>query len=263
MEDKVFMFSAVLLLPFIGTSLGAMGVFFLKSGLSDNVRKGLSGFAAGVMTAASVWSLLIPAMDNSEAMGRLAFVPAVVGFLVGVAFLLLLDNIIPHMHVVSGEMEGPRTKMSKTLMMVFAVALHNIPEGMAVGVVCAGWLSGETAITAIGALSLSIGIALQNFPEGAIVSMPLHIAGGSKKKSFWLGVLSGALEPVAAVITILLSTQILPILPYMLSFAAGAMMYVVVEELVPDMAEGSHSNSGTILYAFGFALMMVLDVALG
>ncbi len=262
MKEQDFVLLVVLLLPFLGTSLGSMGVFFLKKGLGEKVRRSLSGFAAGVMTAASVWSLLIPAMDHSESMGKFAFVPAVVGFMLGIFFLLVLDMVIPHVHVVSGESEGPKSRMSRTMMMVFAVALHNIPEGMAVGVVCAGWLSGETSITAVGALSLSIGIALQNFPEGAIVSMPLSLAGGNKMKSFWLGVFSGALEPVAAVATILLSGYIVPVLPYLLSFAAGAMIYVVVEELVPDMAEGGHSNVGTISYALGFALMMMLDVAL-
>ncbi len=252
-----------LLIPFIGTSLGAVCVLFLKNELNLSLRRALTGFAAGVMVAASVWSLLIPSMEQSEGMGRLAFIPAVVGFLLGIFFLLFLDSVIPHLHLDSERPEGLKSSLSRTTMMVFAVALHNIPEGMAVGVVYAGWLSGNQGITSSGALALALGIAIQNFPEGAIVSMPLNSNGVSKKKACLYGILSGAVEPLAGLITILLSGLIIPILPYLLSFAAGAMLYVVVEELIPEMSEGEHSNIGTIMFALGFSLMMVLDVALG
>lgn len=252
-----------LLIPFAGTSLGAACVFFMKKDLSRTVQRALTGFAAGVMVAASVWSLLIPAMDQSEGMGHWAFVPAVVGFLIGILFLLLLDNIIPHLHMNADKAEGPRSSFRKTTMMLLAVTLHNIPEGMAVGVVYAGFLSGSADITAGGALALALGIAIQNFPEGAIISMPLHAQGTGKAKAFGGGVLSGAVEPVGALLTILLSGLLVPVMPYLLSFAAGAMMYVVVEELIPEMSEGEHSNIGVIMFALGFALMMALDVALG
>ena len=251
------------LIPFLGTALGAACVFFMKKSMSDNVQRILTGFAAGVMVAASVWSLLIPAMEQSEGMGRLAFVPAVVGFLFGIFFLLLLDHVIPHLHLGSEEAEGPKSKLQKTTMLVLAVTLHNIPEGMAVGVVYAGYLSGSTGMTVMGALVLAIGIAIQNFPEGAIISMPLRAAGMSKKRAFASGALSGIVEPVAALITILAAEFMIPILPYLLSFAAGAMLYVVVEELIPEMSEGKHSNLGTIFFAVGFCVMMILDVALG
>ena len=251
------------LIPFLGTALGAACVFFMKKSMSDNVQRILTGFAAGVMVAASVWSLLIPAMEQSEGMGRLAFVPAVVGFLFGIFFLLLLDHVIPHLHLGSEEAEGPKSKLQKTTMLVLAVTLHNIPEGMAVGVVYAGYLSGSTGMTVMGALVLAIGIAIQNFPEGAIISMPLRAEGMSKKRAFASGALSGIVEPVAALITILTAEFMIPILPYLLSFAAGAMLYVVVEELIPEMSEGKHSNLGTIFFAVGFCVMMILDVALG
>ena len=251
------------LIPFLGTALGAACVFFMKKSMSDNVQRILTGFAAGVMVAASVWSLLIPAMEQSEGMGRLAFVPAVVGFLFGIFFLLLLDHVIPHLHLGSEEAEGPKSKLQKTTMLVLAVTLHNIPEGMAVGVVYAGYLSGSTGMTVMGALVLAIGIAIQNFPEGAIISMPLRAEGMSKKRAFASGALSGIVEPVAALITILAAEFMIPILPYLLSFAAGAMLYVVVEELIPEMSEGKHSNLGTIFFAVGFCVMMILDVALG
>ena len=251
------------LIPFLGTALGAACVFFMKKSMSDNVQRILTGFAAGVMVAASVWSLLIPAMEQSEGMGRLAFVPAVVGFLFGIFFLLLLDHVIPHLHLGSEEAEGPKSKLQKTTMLVLAVTLHNIPEGMAVGVVYAGYLSGGTGMTVMGALVLAIGIAIQNFPEGAIISMPLRAEGMSKKRAFASGALSGIVEPVAALITILAAEFMIPILPYLLSFAAGAMLYVVVEELIPEMSEGKHSNLGTIFFAVGFCVMMILDVALG
>ena len=251
-----------LLIPFLGTSLGAALVFFMKKELSIRLQNMLSGFAAGVMVAASVWSLLIPSMEMVSDRGKLAFVPAAVGFCAGMIFLLILDKAIPHMHLDESE-EGPKSKLQKTTMMVLAVTLHNIPEGMAVGILYAGWVNGSAQITQAGALTLAIGIAIQNFPEGAIISMPLHSRGLSKAKSCWYGVLSGIVEPLAGLLTILLANLVLPVLPYFLSFAAGAMIYVVVEELVPEMAEGEHSNWGTITFMLGFALMMILDVALG
>ena len=252
-----------ILIPFAGTSLGAAMVFFMKTSLNEQVSRALTGFAAGVMVAASIWSLLIPSMEQSAAMGIWAFVPAVIGFWVGILFLLLLDHIIPHLHRNSDEAEGPRSRLKRTTMLVLAVTLHNIPEGMAVGVVYAGWLSGNTYITVTGALALSIGIAIQNFPEGAIISLPLRAEGAGKGKSFLYGVLSGVVEPIGAFLTILAATLILPALPYLLSFAAGAMMYVVIEELIPEMSVGKHSDIGTVFFAMGFALMMALDVALG
>ncbi len=252
-----------ILIPFLGTSLGAGCVFFLKKSLSDSIQRALTGFAAGVMVAASVWSLLIPAMDQSASMGRLAFFPAAVGFWLGILFLLLLDHVIPHLHQNSTQAEGPRSQLQRTTMMVLAVTLHNIPEGMAVGVVYAGYLSGSAQITAASALALSLGIAIQNFPEGAIISMPLRAEGMKKGCAFWGGVLSGVVEPIGAVLTILAAGIIVPALPYLLSFAAGAMLYVVVEELIPEMSQGEHSNIGTVFFAVGFSVMMVLDVALG
>ena len=251
-----------LLIPFLGTALGSALVFFMKKELNPRIQKMLSGFAAGVMIAASVWSLLIPSMEMASDMGRLAFVPAAAGFCLGMLFLLLLDKTVPHMHLDESE-EGIKSSLQKTTMMVLAVTLHNIPEGMAVGILYAGWASGSAQITEAGALSLAIGIAIQNFPEGAIISMPLHSRGLSKAKSCWYGVLSGIVEPVAGFLTILLAGLVMPVLPYFLSFAAGAMIYVVIEELVPEMAEGEHSNWGTLTFMLGFALMMILDVALG
>lgn len=252
-----------ILIPFLGTSLGAAFVFFMKKTLSDMVQRSLTGFAAGVMVAASVWSLLIPAMEQSAGMGKLSFVPAVAGFWIGILFLLGLDHIVPHLHVKSGQTEGPKSQLRRTTMMVLAVTLHNIPEGMAVGVVYAGYLSGSAQITAAGALALSLGIAIQNFPEGAIISMPLRAEGMKKGKAFCGGVLSGVVEPIGAVLTILAAQLVVPALPYLLSFAAGAMLYVVVEELIPEMSQGSHSNIGTLFFAVGFSIMMMLDVALG
>ena len=252
-----------ILIPFLGTSLGAACVFFMKKTLSDMVQRALTGFAAGVMVAASVWSLLIPAMEQSAGMGKLSFVPAVAGFWIGILFLLGLDHIVPHLHVKSGQTEGPKSQLRRTTMMVLAVTLHNIPEGMAVGVVYAGYLSGSAQITAAGALALSLGIAIQNFPEGAIISMPLRAEGMKKGKAFCGGVLSGVVEPIGAVLTILAAQLVVPVLPYLLSFAAGAMLYVVVEELIPEMSQGSHSNIGTLFFAVGFSIMMMLDVALG
>ena len=252
-----------ILIPFLGTSLGAAGVFFMKKTLSDRVQRALTGFAAGVMVAASMWSLLIPAIEQSAQLEELAFLPAVVGFWLGVLFLLLLDHVIPHLHARSGQAEGPKSKLGRTTMMVLAVTLHNIPEGMAVGVVYAGYLSGSAQITAAGALALSLGIAIQNFPEGAIISMPLRAEGMHKGRAFLGGVLSGIVEPIGAALTILAARFVIPALPYLLSFAAGAMLYVVVEELVPEMSQGRHSNLGTVVFAVGFSVMMVLDVALG
>ena len=252
-----------LLTPFFGNALGAACVFFLKKGLGDRVQRGLTGFASGVMVAASIWSLLIPAMEQPAGVGGWAFLPAVTGFWAGILFLLGLDHLIPHLHQRSQQAEGPRTQLQRSTMMVLAVTLHNIPEGMAVGVVYAGLLSGEGQITMMAALALSLGIAIQNFPEGAIISMPLRSEGMGKAKAFAGGVLSGAVEPVGALLTILAAGLVVPALPYLLSFAAGAMLYVVVEELIPEMSQGEHSNVGTLAFALGFTLMMALDVALG
>ena len=252
-----------LLVPLLGTSLGAACVFFLKKGLGDRVQRGLTGFASGVMVAASIWSLLIPAMEQSAGAGVWVFLPAVIGFWAGILFLLGLDHLIPHLHQRSQQAEGPRTRLERSTMMVLAVTLHNIPEGMAVGVVYAGFLAGEGQITMTAALVLSLGIAIQNFPEGAIISMPLRAEGVGKVRAFAGGVLSGAVEPLGAGLTILAAGLVVPALPYLLSFAAGAMLYVVVEELIPEMSQGEHSNVGTLTCALGFTLMMALDVALG
>lgn len=251
------------LIPFIGTAAGAAAVLFMKKELNALVQRALTGFAGGVMVAASIWSLLIPAMDQSESMGKLSFVPAAVGFWIGILFLLCLDCLIPHLHMNAEKAEGPKSSLKKTTMMVLAVTLHNIPEGMAVGVVYAGLVSGNTQITAGGALALAIGIAIQNFPEGAIISMPLHAKGKSRFGAFMDGVWSGAVEPIGALLTIFFAGFFTPAMPYLLSFAAGAMMYVVVEELIPEMSEGEHSNIGVIMFSVGFTLMMALDVALG
>lgn len=252
-----------LLIPFAGTTLGAACVFFMKKELNHLVQRSLTGFAAGVMVAASIWSLLIPAMEQSADMGSFAFIPAVAGFWLGILFLLLLDHITPHIHMYSQEQEGPRCSFSKTMMLVLAVIIHNIPEGMAVGVVYASWQAGVSEISLAAATALSIGIAIQNFPEGAIISMPLKSAGISTSKAFGWGVFSGAVEPLAGILTIIFASLVIPVLPYMLSFAAGAMLYVVVEELIPEMSTGTHSDMGTIMFAVGFSLMMTLDVALG
>ena len=252
-----------ILIPFLGTTLGASCVFFMKKSLNDGIQRMLAGFAAGVMVAASIWSLLIPAMNQSQSMGRLSFIPAAAGFWMGILFLLALDHIIPHLHQNSKNAEGPKVRLKRTTMMVLAVTLHNIPEGMAVGVVYAGHLTGSAEITAAGALALSLGIAIQNFPEGAIVSLPLVAEGMKKSKAFAEGILSGIVEVIGAALTILAARYIVPSLPYLLSFAAGAMLYVVVEELIPEMSQGEHSHSGPIFFALGFSLMMILDVALG
>ena len=247
------------MIPFLGTSFGAACVFFMKKEMGDRLQRMLTGFAAGVMVAASIWSLLIPAMEQVVDMGKLAFVPAVAGFWLGILFLLLLDHIIPHLHRNSQRAEGPKSQLKRTTMLVLAVTLHNIPEGMAVGVVYAGYLAGSTQISAAAAMALSLGIAIQNFPEGAIISMPLRAEGTGKPKAFLGGVLSGIVEPIGAILTILAAGLIVPALPYLLSFAAGAMLYVVVEELIPQ----AHSRAGTCGFVMGFLVMMVLDVALG
>jgi len=252
-----------ILLPFFGTALGAACVFVMRGALHAAVQRALTGFAAGVMVAASVWSLLIPAMEQASDMGNWAFLPAAAGFWLGILFLLVLDRTIPHLHQNSDEPEGPHTGLKRTTMLVLAVTLHNIPEGMAVGVVLAGWMAGNETATAAGALALSVGIAIQNFPEGAIISMPLQAEGVGKGRAFLYGALSGIVEPLAAVLTIWAAGIILPAMPYLLSFAAGAMIYVVVEELIPEASAGAHSNIGTLFFAAGFTVMLVLDVALG
>ena len=254
---------AGIIIPFLGTMLGAGCVFFMKKSMHVLVQKALTGFAGGVMVAASIWSLLIPAMDQAQHMGKFAFVPATLGFWVGILFLLALDRIVPHLHLNSEQAEGPKSNLKKKTMLVLAVALHNIPEGMAVGVVYAGLVMRRSEISMMGALALSIGIAIQNFPEGAIISMPLRAEGVSKSKAFLYGMLSGIVEPLGALLTIAAAGFVVPMLPYFLSFAAGAMIYGVVEELIPEMSEGDHSNVGTVFFALGFTVMMILDVALG
>lgn len=250
-------------LPFLGTTAGAGCVFFLKGAMPRPFERALTGFAAGVMVAASIWSLIIPSMEEASHMGRLSFLPAVIGLWIGFLFLMVLDRVVPHLHMHSEQREGPQCALQRSTMMILAVALHNLPEGMAVGVVLAGLMSGETAVSSAGAFALSLGIAIQNFPEGAIISMPLHSGGVKRGKAFWYGVLSGLVEPAGAVLTLLAAGLILPALPYFLSFAAGAMLYVVVEELIPEMSEGEHSHIGTIAFAVGFSLMMILDIVLG
>ena len=254
-----------ILIPFAGTSLGAGCVFLMRQQLGQNLRRVLIGFAAGVMVAASVWSLLIPALEDAESagMGVWSFVPAAGGFWLGVLFLLALDHLVPHLHQDADNPEGPPARLPRITMMLLAVTIHNIPEGMAVGVVYAAWLAGEGEVTLAAALALSLGIAIQNFPEGAIVSMPLRAEGAGKGRAFLDGVLSGAVEPIAALFTILAASLVVPALPWLLSFAAGAMLYVVVEELVPELTEGGHSDLGPVAFALGFTLMMALDVALG
>lgn len=254
---------SAIFLPFLGTVLGSAYVFIVKDKINQNLQRSLTGFAAGVMVAASIWSLIIPAMEQSEHLGKLAFLPAAVGVWVGFLFLLVLDRIIPHLHINGQCPEGTKCNLGRSAMMVIAVALHNLPEGMAVGVVVAGWLTGNESISAAAALVMAAGIALQNLPEGAIVSMPLRAGGMKRGKAFGYGVLSGVIEPIGAIVTILMAPLVAPVLPYLLAFAAGAMLYVVVEELIPEMSEGTHSNIGTIFFAVGFTLMMTLDVALG
>lgn len=255
----------IALIPFLGTVLGSMTVFFLKEKLDEKVQKILLGFASGVMLAASIWSLIIPAIEESHHLKVFSWLPAVIGFLLGMLFLLILDSVIPHLHINSDEVEGiqPKKKLNKTTMFIFAITLHNIPEGMAVGVVLAGAMSGNDFLTYAGCIALAVGIAIQNFPEGAIVSLPLKSDGYSKKKSFWYGVLSGVVEPIAIIITMLFADLIYPIMPYVLSFAAGAMIYVVVEELIPESQYGRHTNVATVSFAIGFVMMMILDNMLG
>jgi len=250
-------------IPFFGTILGSFLVFFMKKTLNEKIEKILLGFAAGVMLAASIWSLITPSINMSSELGKWSFIPAAIGFLLGIFFLLIIDTFVPHLHINSDESEGVKSKLKKATMLVLAVTIHNIPEGMALGVVLAGAYYGNALLTMTGAIALSVGIAIQNFPEGAIISMPLKSEGISKPKSFLLGVISGVVEPIAAIITILLIKYINPILPYLLSFAAGAMIYVVVEELIPESQSKNHSNFATISLALGFTLMMILDVALG
>lgn len=261
--DKMETVIIGLLIPFAGTTLGAACVFFLRKDLNHSIQRALTGFAAGVMVAASIWSLIVPAIEQSDDMGRLAFLPAFIGFWLGILFLLFLDHVVPHLHRRINQVEGPKSHLTRTAMLVLAVTLHNIPEGMAVGVVYAGLVSGSNGITAGGALALALGIAIQNFPEGAIISMPLYAEGRSKPKSFWLGMMSGAVEPIFGGLTVLVAGLVAPAMPYLLSFAAGAMLYVVVEELIPEMSVGEHSNVGVLSFAVGFSMMMALDVALG
>lgn len=252
-----------ILIPFLGTMLGSAFVFFMKDEMPSRVQKSLLGFASGVMVAASVWSLLIPSMDMSADMGKLQVIPAAIGFLAGMGFLLLIDTLTPHIHIGDDHPEGLKAHLSKSAMLTLAVTIHNFPEGMAVGVVIAGAMQGGEWISAAGAMAMSLGIAIQNIPEGAIISMPMKAAGGSKWKSFWMGTLSGAVEPIGAILVILLASLMTPILPYLLAFAAGAMIYVVIEELIPEASEGEHSNLSTVGFAIGFVLMMMLDVILG
>jgi len=252
-----------LLIPLLGTMFGSAFVFFMKGDMPGQLQKGLLGFASGVMVAASVWSLLMPAMDMEAGSGKWAVMPAAIGFLLGIGFLLLIDDLTPHLHLGSSKPEGPRAKISRTVMLTLAVTIHNLPEGMAVGVVFAGAENGAVNISLAGAAAVSLGIAIQNIPEGAIISMPLRAEGNSRWRSFLIGSLSGAVEPIGAVVVLLLASAILPVLPYMLAFAAGAMMYVVVEELIPEASDGQHSNLSTIGFAIGFVLMMVLDVVMG
>ncbi len=253
-----------LVIPFIGTTLGSLTVFFVKDKLNNRVQKSLIGFAAGVMVAASIWSLLNPSIEQSSSMGKLSFLPAAIGFFAGILFLLLLDSLIPHMHPNTNQAEGLNTnKMKRTTMMVLAVTLHNIPEGMAVGVVASAAFFGSKELAISSAFVLAIGMAIQNFPEGSVVSIPLKIEGESKKKAFLLGSLSGIVEPLAAIITLLITTLITSILPYILSFAAGVMIYVVVEELIPETQEGEHTNLSTLFFGIGFVIMMILDIVFG
>lgn len=255
--------AVALLIPLLGTVLGSAFVFFIKKEMPLRLQKALLGFASGVMIAASVWSLLIPGMELGAAHGKISIVPVAIGFLSGIFFLLIIDIITPHLHIGESSPEGPVSKLSKTTMLTFAVTIHNLPEGMAVGAVIAGMLNAGIEIAPAAVLAMSLGIAIQNIPEGAIISMPMHMAGNSRLKSFIIGSLSGVVEPVGGLLMILLVSIFTPILPYMLSFAAGAMMYVVIEELIPEASEGEHSNLSAIGFAFGFVLMMTLDVVLG
>ena len=251
-----------IIIPFIGTVLGSACVFFIRGTMSKNIQKAFTGFAAGVMIAAAIWSLILPSFESSNFMGKLSFIPVIVGLWLGFLFLMLLDKVVPHQHNDQEESEGPKTSLKKSTMTALAVALHNLPEGIAVGVAIASAQVGEVVPMSM-AIALAIGIAIQNFPEGAIISMPLNNIGIKKSKTFFLGVLSGIVEPLGALLTLLFANILTPILPYLLSFAAGAMIYVVVEELIPEMSEGKHSHIGTVFFAIGFSLMMILDVILG
>lgn len=253
----------IVMMPFVGTTLGAACVFFQKEATPLAIRKALMGFAAGVMVAASVWSLLIPSMEFNASSEESRVVPAALGFFMGIMFLLLLDRFTPHQHIDSNESEGPKSRLSKTSKLALAVTIHNIPEGIAIGITLAGAMEESAYISMSGALALAIGLAVQNFPEGAIVSMPMRELGNSRRRSFAIGTLSGFVEPVAAVATIVLASLVSHVFPYLLAFGAGAMMYVVVEELIPETSQGRHSNLGTVGFAIGFVLMMVLDVVLG
>lgn len=252
-----------IIIPFVGTTVGAACVFFLKREIQGKIQNVFLGFAAGVMIAASIWSLLIPAMEMCSDMGKLAFLPALIGFILGIGFLLLTDSVVPHLHVGSDKPEGTKSKLQRTTMLLLAVTIHNFPEGAACGAIFAGVITGEGGVTMAEAIALSVGIAIQNIPEGAIISLPLRSEGKSRWQAFWWGTLSGIVEPVGALLTILLASVVTPILPVMLAFAAGAMIYVVVEELIPESQSGEHTNIGTIGVAIGFVIMMVLDVALG
>lgn len=253
----------ILLIPFAGTVLGSAAVFLTRDKVSERVQNALLGFAAGVMVAASVWSLIMPAIDLSEHLGKWNWMPPAVGILLGMLFLLALDSLVPHMHPTGTSAEGPRTKLGRRSMLMLAVTLHNIPEGMAVGAVIAGAMQGNAGITIASAMALAVGMAIQNLPEGAIISLPLRADGSSRRRAFGYGALSGIVEPISAAVMILLFEQISPVLPYLLAFSAGAMLYVVVEELVPETQRGEHSNIGTVAFAIGFIIMMILDVALG
>ncbi len=252
-----------LLLPLLGTTLGAACVYFMKNEPGDKLQQGLSGFASGIMIAASVWSLIIPAIEQTPGEGLSKVLPSIIGFWLGTIFLLLIDYLVPHLHIREDTPEGPKTDVAHNTMMLLAVTIHNIPEGLAVGVVLAGLMEGKAGITYGAALSLAIGVAIQNFPEGAIISLPLHARGQSKNKAFLNGFLSGIVEPIAGLISILAISLVTPAMPYFLTFAAGAMFYVVVEELIPELHEGHHSNIGIIAFSIGFTLMMALDVWLG
>ena len=252
-----------LLIPLLGTMLGSAFVFFMKDEMSPRVQKTLLGFASGVMVAASVWSLLIPAMAMQAASGPWSVLPAAVGFLLGIGFLLAIDELTPHLHLGTDKPEGPRSRLSRTAMLALAVTIHNLPEGMAVGVVFAGAEQGAAGLSLASAIAVSLGIAIQNVPEGAIISMPMRAEGNSRWHSFLIGSMSGAVEPIGGLAVVLLASLLTPVLPYMLAFAAGAMFYVVVEELIPEASSGRHSNLSTIGFAIGFVLMMVLDIVMG
>ena len=256
-------YSIGLLLPLLGTRLGSAFVFFMRNEIPARLQKALIGFASGVMVAASVWSLLIPAIEAEADKGALSVMPAAVGFLLGMLFLLAIDELTPHLHIGTNNPEGPRSRLSRTTMLALAVTIHNLPEGIAVGVVLAGAAQGTAGLSVSAAIAVSLGIAIQNIPEGAIISMPMRAEGNSRMKAFLIGSLSGVVEPIGGLLVIILAAWLTPVLPYLLAFAAGAMLYVVVEELIPEASQGKHSNLSTIGFAVGFVLMMILDVVLG